>query len=66
LQRISIPIRALFMASGFLIFHPSNLTDLIGLGLVGVAILFHYLMKAIVAKRVQANQETPLVPHQEK
>ncbi len=66
LQRISIPIRALFMASGFLIFHPSNLTDLIGLGLVGLAILFHHLMKAIVAKRVQANQETPLVPHQEK
>jgi TRAP-type uncharacterized transport system fused permease subunit len=66
LARISIPVRAIFMGSGFLIFHPSDVTDLIGLGLVGVAIVLHYVLRALGGRRADATQETRLVPDQEK
>ncbi|MBU2548208.1 MAG: TRAP transporter fused permease subunit [Proteobacteria bacterium] len=50
LQRIGWPVRIIFMAGGFLMFHPLALTDLIGLGLVGVGVLIHYLGKGIMGR----------------
>ena len=43
LKKISIPVRAIFMAAGFLVFHPSGVTDLMGLGLVAVAAVVHFM-----------------------
>ena len=54
LRIISIPVRIIFMAAGFLIFHPSNITDIIGLGLVGAGIVFHYALKAITSKEASS------------
>jgi len=54
LRTISLPIRIIFMASGLLTFHPSNITDLIGLGLVAAAVAVHYFIKTITAKRVHS------------
>ncbi|MBW1912248.1 MAG: TRAP transporter fused permease subunit [Deltaproteobacteria bacterium] len=54
LKRISIPVRAIFMGAGFLIFHPSNLTDVIGLGLVGTGFVFHYILKANTSKEASS------------
>ncbi len=45
LKRISWPIRGVFMFGGFLIFHPKAITDLIGVGVIIVAIIMHYGLK---------------------
>ncbi len=50
LKKISIPVRIVFMAAGFLVFHPRTTTDLIGLGLVGAAVVYHYIEKGIIDK----------------
>jgi TRAP transporter 4TM/12TM fusion protein len=42
LKKISLAVRVIFMAAGFLFFHPTMMTDLIGLGLAGAATLLHY------------------------
>jgi TRAP transporter 4TM/12TM fusion protein len=42
MKRISWPIRGIFMIGGFFIFHPKAITDLIGVGLIIVAIIIHY------------------------
>ena len=51
LKRISIPVRGIFMVAGFLIFHPRNITDLIGIGLVLAGVVMHYAIKAMTGKR---------------
>ncbi|MFH1240807.1 MAG: TRAP transporter fused permease subunit [Pseudomonadota bacterium] len=51
LQRISIPVRALFMASGLLVFHPRLTTDLIGLVLLIAGIAYYYIEKGIIENR---------------
>lgn len=52
LHRISWPVRILVMAGGFLIFNPNRITDLVGLGLVGLAVLIHYFWKFIFGGKV--------------
>jgi TRAP-type uncharacterized transport system fused permease subunit len=54
LRIISIPVRIIFMAAGFLIFHPSDITDIIGLCLVGAGIMIHYVLKAIKSKEASS------------
>ena len=54
-KRISIPVRVLFMAAGFLVFHPKVITDLIGLGLILLGLGVHYR-----GKRLTKNRETPI------
>jgi TRAP transporter 4TM/12TM fusion protein len=51
LRRISIPVRVIFMVAGFLIFHPRNVTDLIGIGLVLAGVVIHYAIKFLIGKR---------------
>ena len=53
-KRISIPVRILFMAAGFLVFHPKGSTDLLGLGLILLGLVVHYVGKPMTKKR-----ETP-------
>jgi len=43
LKSISIPVRIIFMAAGFLIFHPNDVTDLIGITAASAAVVLHYL-----------------------
>jgi len=50
LKRISIPVRAIFMGAGFLVFHPSRTTDLMGLGLVAAAVAVHFIVQSIGGK----------------
>ncbi|MCJ7684462.1 MAG: TRAP transporter fused permease subunit [Desulfobacteraceae bacterium] len=50
-KRISIPVRILFIAAGFLVFHPKGSTDLIGLGLIILGLVVHYVGKPMVKKR---------------
>ncbi len=50
LKIISWPVRIIFMAAGFLIFHPSNVTDLIGMGLVLAGVVIHYSTKSLFGK----------------
>jgi len=47
LKKISIPVRAIFMGAGLLIFHPRNVTDFIGLGLVLAGVALHFFMKSL-------------------
>jgi TRAP transporter 4TM/12TM fusion protein len=54
IRKISILVRIIFMAAGFLIFHPSDITDIIGLGLVGAGIAFHYVLKPITSKEASS------------
>lgn len=51
LKRISIPVRTVFMAAGFLIFHPKMITDLVGIGLVVAAALYHFIEKGVIGNR---------------
>jgi TRAP transporter 4TM/12TM fusion protein len=51
LKRISWPVRIIFMAAGFLIFHPKNITDLIGIGLVLAGVVTHYIIKGFFGKK---------------
>lgn len=53
-KRISILVRTLFMAAGFLVFHPKGSTDLIGLGLILLGLVVHY-----IGKPMTKNRETP-------
>ena len=55
-KKISIPVRILFMAAGFLVFHPKGSTDLIGLGLILLGLIVHY-----IGKPMTKNPETPPV-----
>lgn len=43
LKRISWLVRIVFMAAGFLIFHPGNLTDILGICLTGAGIAGHFI-----------------------
>jgi TRAP transporter 4TM/12TM fusion protein len=43
LRRINIVVRIAFMGAGFLIFHPSDITDIIGLALAVLGVLIHYI-----------------------
>ena len=54
LKRISIPVRVIFMAAGFLIFHPKTVTDLIGIALVGAGVGYHYIEKGVTGRRVRS------------
>jgi TRAP transporter 4TM/12TM fusion protein len=54
-KRISIPVRVLFMAAGFLVFHPKAITDLIGVGLILLGLGVHY-----GGKRLTKNRGTPI------
>jgi TRAP transporter 4TM/12TM fusion protein len=51
LRKIGIPVRALFMAAGLLTFHPNVKTDLIGLALIGVGVLVHFVTRHSSKKR---------------
>ena len=51
LKRISWPVRIVFMAAGFLIFHPGNITDHIGMGLILAGVVIHYATKSLFGKR---------------
>lgn len=61
LKKISLAVRIIFTAAGFLFFHPTMMTDLIGLGLAGAAILWHYIqqyrLRPLTLERAQ--KETP-------
>jgi TRAP-type uncharacterized transport system fused permease subunit len=46
-ERISIPVRILFMGAGLLVFHPKGTTDLIGLGLILLGLAVHYGSKMV-------------------
>ena len=50
-KRISIPVRILFMAAGFLVFHPKGSTDLLGLALILLGLVVHYVGKPMTKKR---------------
>lgn len=50
-ERISIPVRILFMGAGFLVFHPKGVTDLIGLGLIFLGLVVHYGGKLVAKSR---------------
>jgi len=52
LGRINIPVRAVFMAAGLLIFHPKTITDFIGLAMVTAAVAYHYVSKPIHAEPI--------------
>jgi TRAP transporter 4TM/12TM fusion protein len=58
LKKISIPVRILFMAAGFLVFHPKGTTDLIGLGLILLGLAVHYMGKPVIKKREAPPIET--------
>jgi TRAP transporter 4TM/12TM fusion protein len=51
LKRISWPVRITFMAAGFLVFSPNKMSDLIGLGLLLLGLLFHYLGKVFMGEK---------------
>jgi TRAP transporter 4TM/12TM fusion protein len=52
LRRISWPVRITFMAAGFLVFSPNKMSDIIGLGLLALGVLIHYLGKVFMGEKV--------------
>jgi TRAP transporter 4TM/12TM fusion protein len=54
LKRISWPVRIVFIAAGFLIFHPSDLTDLLGICLAGTGIAVHFIRKLLEGQKATA------------
>ena len=54
LKRISWPVRIVLIAAGFLIFHPSYLTDLLGICLTVTGIAAHFIRKLIEGQRASA------------
>jgi TRAP-type uncharacterized transport system fused permease subunit len=55
LKKISWSTRIVFIASGLLIFHPNNLTDLLGIGIAGVGIAVHFIGKFIETRKAVAS-----------
>ena len=54
LKRISWPTRIVFIAAGFLIFHPNNLTDILGICLTGAGIAVHFFVRLIERQKASA------------
>ncbi len=51
LKKISLPVRITFMAAGLLVFHPRNVTDLIGMGLILAGVVIHYSTKNLFGRK---------------
>ncbi len=52
LKRISVPVRIAFISGGMLFFHPSTMTDFIGLGLVGLGAILHYVGQGVEGRKL--------------
>jgi TRAP transporter 4TM/12TM fusion protein len=68
LKKISFFVRTIFMAAGFLFFHPRMTTDLIGLGMAGAGIVLHYAQKYSHGPLILpwAKKQTPFSTEKEK
>jgi hypothetical protein len=44
----------IFIAAGFLIFHPSDLTDILGIGLTVAGIAVHFVGKSVVGQKTSS------------